>query len=92
MQSGTLTVTGKNSTIIPLSGRPRETEVHFKHEHNPVPCNPHHHDHLEWKVIFEDEDAKSHHKVNHHHHDRLFFLMIEWDVSGLREIDYIVLY
>lgn len=92
MQSGELTVTGKGSSLIPLSGRPREVIVHFKREHEPVPCNPHHHDRLEHKIEFEDEDQRSHHKVNHHHHGRLFFLFIEWEVSGFREIEWIVLY
>jgi hypothetical protein len=93
MANGTLTVTGDNSTLIALSGRPREVIVVFKHDHEPPPCDPHHHkDKLEWKVTFEDEDPHVHHHLGHHHHDRLWFLFIEWKVSGVREIEWIVLY
>lgn len=92
MQSGELTVTGKGSSLIPLSARPREVLVRFKREHEPVPCAPHHHDRLEHRIEHEDEDTRDHHRVGHHHHDRLFFLFIEWEVSGLREIEWIVLY
>lgn len=92
MQSGTLTVTGENLTRIPLLGRPRHTEVHFTHEKEPHPCNPHHHDHLEWRIEREDEDPHEHRKMPHHHQERLFFLVIEWEVSGVREIDWHVIY
>lgn len=93
MQSGELTVTGKGESLIPLSGRPREVIVVFKREHHePHPCNPHHHDKLEYRVESQDEDLKVHHKINHHHHDRLFFLLIKWEVEGIREIEWIVLY
>lgn len=91
MQSGELTVTGKDSTRILLAGRPREVIVRFKHEHHHVPCNPHHHDLLEYEVIFVDESPREHHRLGHHHHDRLFYLVIRWEVSGMREIDWIVL-
>lgn len=92
MQSGTLTVTGEGTTHIALSGRPREVIVRFKCEIEPVPCNPHHHDHLQHHIRHEDEDMRDHHKPGHHHHDRRFFLEIEWRVTGIREIDWIVLY
>jgi hypothetical protein len=92
MHSGALTVTGENSTRILLSGRPREVSVRFRHEKEPHPCNPHHHDHLDWEIIHVDEDQHEHRKVIHHHHDRQFFLYIEWEVFGVREIDWFVIY
>jgi hypothetical protein len=93
MQSGTLTVTGNNSTLIPLLGHPHKVLVHFKDEIEPVPCNPHHHhDHLEHKIEHIDEDRRHHHEPGHHHHDRQYALFIRWEVSGVREIDWIVIY
>jgi hypothetical protein len=93
MQSGELTVSGKNSTHILLSGRPREVFVRFVGV-DPVPCNPHHHihDRLEYEVEVVDEDRKHHHDPGHHHHDRQFFLHIKWEVTGVREIYWIVRY
>lgn len=92
MQFGELTVTGDNSTNILLSGWPREVIVRFKHNHHHVPCNPNHHDHLSYHIKSEDEPQHVHQRVNHHHHDRQYFLIIEWKVSGIREIDWIVMY
>ena len=92
MQSGQLTVTSDGSTTILLTGRPREVVVRFKHEKEPVPCNPHHHDQLHYRIKSEDENPHVHNKLGHHHHDRLFYLVIEWKVEGLREIDWIVLF
>jgi|HubBroStandDraft_5_1064220.scaffolds.fasta_scaffold75559_2 hypothetical protein len=91
MQSGELTVTGKNSTRIPLVRWPREVKVYFKGEPTHVPCHPHHPDELEYEVIGVDEDPKQHHKPGHHHHDRQFFLLIKWNVSGIREIVWYVI-
>lgn len=92
MQSGNLTVTGNDLTIIPLRGKPRNVEVHFKFEKHHHPCNPHHHDHLHWSIRYEDEDPHMHRRLDHHHHDRLFFLIIEWEVESVREIDWFVMY
>jgi hypothetical protein len=94
MQSGKLTVTGEGESFILLAGRPREVIVVFAQDDEHVPCNPHHHhhDHLKHRVEHEDEDPREHHKPGHHHHDRKFFLVIEWEVSGAREIDWFVLY
>lgn len=92
MQSGKLTVTGHNSTRIPLAGWPHQVIVRFEREPEPVPCNPHHHhdhDKLEYEVIGIDDDQRDHHRPEHHHHDRLFFLVIKWDVSEIREIEWI---
>jgi len=88
MQHGQLTVTGKDSTSILLLGFPRDVNVRFV-EIDPVPCNPHHHhhhDHLHYRIEKVDEDSRHHHEPGHHHHDRQFYLFIEWEVSGVREI------
>ncbi len=92
MQSGTLTVTGEGKTAILLSGRPREVVVHFVKEPEPIPCNPHHHDHLEYKIEHEEESLEEHHKIGHHHHDRQFLLVIHWEVESVREIFWLVFY
>lgn len=94
MQSGELTVTGIGTSLISLSGKPREVLVHFKCEVEHVPCNPHHHDKLKHKIEYKDEDLKEHHKHHKHHphHVRLFFLLIEWEVSSIRDIEWTVLY
>jgi hypothetical protein len=82
MQSGQLIVTGKDEATIPLSGIPCEVKVHFKHELEVTPCNPHHRDCLEYEV-----------HVNHHHnHHNKFKLVIKWEVSGVREITWKVSY
>lgn len=93
MQSGQLTVSGKNSTRILLAGRPREVFVRFV-DVDPVPCDPHHHrhDHLQYEVEAVDEDRKHHHDPGHHHHDRQFYLIISWEVVGVREIFWFVHY
>jgi hypothetical protein len=83
MQSGELVVTATGSLTIPLAGEPREVSVRFRHPHHHIPCNPHHHDKLEYQITSE------HLKL---HHDHLFFLVIEWEVSGIREIEWSVLY
>jgi hypothetical protein len=80
MQAGELIVTGKNSIHIPLDRLPAEIKVHFKDEVEPVPCNPHNVDYLEYEV----------HSSNHHHHG--FVLVIKWSVSGVREIVWTALY
>ncbi len=92
MHTGTLTVTGESSTFIHLKGRPRRVMVHFRCDMNPIPCNPHHHDHLHWKIKFEDEPHHNRHKFGHHNHNRQFFLEIDWRVAGVREIDWLVIY
>ena len=101
MQTGQLTVTGKNFTSIILSGRPREVFVRFHkdgpfehpewHEHH-HPCNPHHKDHLRWEIEDEDETSLEHSKLLHHHHNRQYYLVISWEVEAVREIDWVVLY
>jgi hypothetical protein len=80
MQSGELIVTGKDKATIPLNGIPSEVKVHFKHDLELTPCNPHHRDCLEYEV-----------HVSHHHHSR-FVLLIRWEVSSVREIVWKVSY
>ncbi len=74
MQSGELIVTGKDQAVIPLRGLPHRVTCHFTHPQDPVPCNPHHEDWLEYSV---------HHSFSHHGG---FSLHIKWEVTGVREI------
>ena len=76
MQSGELIVTGKDKVHIHLNKFPDKVEVWFKDDLECVPCNPHHHDWLEWEV------HRSNTTFSHSHH----ILIIKWDVSGMREI------
>lgn len=74
MQSGELVVSGKDSLNIHLKGLPKKVSVHFVDDCDLVPCNPHHVDFLEYEV----------HVSHTHHHG--FTLVINWHVSGVREI------
>jgi hypothetical protein len=80
MQSGELTVTGRDYADIPLHKHPAKVEVKFKDHFIPVPCNPHHHDELSWEL----------HKTNLHHGE--LDLRISWSVTGVREIVWRVYY
>lgn len=73
MQSGELFVTGEDEAIIALTTYPIKVKVDFKDECFVVPCNPHHYDELEWEVR---------HNATHTGH----ILVINWSVSGVREI------
>jgi hypothetical protein len=90
--SGEITVTGRGQTFITLKSHPRHINVRFEKEKEVIPCNPHHHDHLEWHLAYQDEDRRHHHDPVHDHHDRQFLLDIEWQVSGVRTIYWSVLY
>ena len=93
MHKGELTVSGKGSISIPLTGRPHEVFVRFKHEHHhPTPCDHHEHDLLSGRITSVDEDMNEHHRLGHEHHDRQFFISIEWDVSAIREVAWHVIY
>jgi len=81
MLSGEIVVVGKNSLSIPLERMPAEVKVHFKDALELVPCNPHHTDTLEYSV----------HRTNNSHHYK-YALIINWLVSGVREIEWHVLY
>lgn len=76
MQSGEITVTGYDHVEIPLQKLPSKVEVHFKDHDVVIPCNPHHHDELEYEI----------HSNSHNHHHNKFVLKISWRVSGVREI------
>lgn len=77
MQSGELTVTGKDSFHIKLTGTPAEIKIDFKDEVDLAPCNPHNIDSLEFNI---------------HHHKNKFVLIIQWSVTGVREIKWKVTY
>lgn len=78
MQSGELIVTGKDEISVILRGIPAKVHVHFEHEHEAVPCNPHHHDELSWEL-----NTSNPLKIS---------LIISWEVTGVREIKWTVLY
>lgn len=80
MQSGELIVTGKDEAKIVLNGFPLKVRVAFKDDFSAVPCNPHHHDGLEWEV---------HRSIFHHSG---FVLLIKWHVSSVREIEWFAQY
>lgn len=80
MQSGELIVIGKDKAVIHLHNCPSRVVVLFKDECVIAPCNPHHHDSLEWEVF---------HPHSHHHPSTL---VIKWHVSGVREINWRVYY
>ncbi len=73
VEFGELVVSGSDSTEIDLPILPRGIEVKFKHEHHHTPCDQHK-DKLSYKV------ARNHHKYK---------LVIEWNVSTLREVTWI---
>lgn len=91
MQSGTLTVTDEGEVGIPLLGWPGEVVVYFQPDDDPVPCNPHHHhhhDHLEYRVIREN-DIGPHKKRGGGRH---YVLEIKWKVRTVRQIDWAIIY
>ena len=77
MPSGELIVVGKDEARITLTHFPVRVKVEFQDEYMIVPCNPAHHDKLEWEVE----------RVSHH-----YVLIIKWKVSSVREILWTVLY
>jgi len=76
MQSGELIVSGKNSLHIPLERVPAEVKCYFKDEFEVVPCNPHQVDELEYEVHTSNTLRSG------------FVLIIKWNVSGVREINW----
>lgn len=80
MQSGELFVTGKDEAKVALSGFPSKVKVFFVGEPTIIPCNPHHRDRLDWEV----------HRSHAHHGG--FTLIIKWEVTGVRKIEYEVYY
>lgn len=81
MQSGELTVTGKDKAIIPLHHFPSEVKCHFKDHEHVHPCNHHHHhDELEWEVHASNTVRGG------------FVLVIKWSVANVREVSWHVSY
>jgi hypothetical protein len=81
MQSGELIVVGTSSLSIPLVKMPDQVKAYFKGDLELVPCNPHYADSLQYSV----------HTTNNSHTYK-FALVIEWSVSGAREIKWEVDY
>ena len=80
MQKGELVITGANSIQIPLDGLPRHYHVHFKNEYEIVPCNPQDVDFIECDIHISNTKRGG------------YVLVINWSVSGVREVVYEVLY
>lgn len=80
MQSGELTVTGKDRAIIPLHHFPSEVKVRFADHEEKVPCNHHHHDELEWEIHASNVVVGG------------YVLVIRWSVTNVREIVWHVAY
>ena len=92
-QSGELMVSGSSEITIPLKSHPDYIRVIFKEVCNIVPCNPHHHDHLEWEVISEDHhDHHQDHGAHGHKHELKYSLHIKYEVSGVRDIIWVACY
>ena len=74
MLSGELIVVGTDRVHINLHKHhhPERVSVKFKGHHEPHPCNPHHHDELEWHIVLGEDDV--------------YHLTIFWSVSATREI------
>lgn len=74
MLSGELVVVGKNKAIINLHNKkhPDKVLVHFKDTCEIVPCNSGVLDSLSWSVSVRD--------------GKHYYLTIEWEVNGVREI------
>lgn len=80
MQKGELIVSGKDKIKIDLHGFPREVKVEFSDQCVIVPCNPHHHDFVEFEVHSSQSNRGG------------FVLVISWDVTGVREIKWAAYY
>lgn len=74
-QVGELCVFGKSEAKINLRHKkyPKNILVFFndKEKFHPIPCNPQHHDDLQWSIIIENKS---------------YYLVIKWDVSDIGEI------
>lgn len=76
IQFGDLVVTGKDKFEVELPCIPKRVRVEFTDNPNMVPCNPHH-DRVSWDI-------------KKHHGKHLF--IINWHVSGIREIKWTLFY
>jgi hypothetical protein len=84
IQKGELTVSGEGEHVIVLERRPHRVHILFLDDHNPAPCNPHHHDKLRHEVREIDEP--------HRHLSKHWILEIWWSVAGVRTVEYVVEY
>lgn len=76
MRSGELIVVGKDHARIFIGGIPSEIIVNFRDEEKHlVSCSPHKRDELEFEIV---EIGKK------------IYLIIKWNVSNVREINWIV--
>lgn len=88
MHKGELTITGHDHIELELDRRPEHITVHFKEEkHHHVPCNPGHHDELDY-LLHEREEC-SNFSIRKHHQ---YILEIKWRVHGSRIIEWRVHY
>ena len=81
VELGELVVVGKGEIEIDIGYKyPIDTSVRFVNDCTTVPCNPHH-DRLNWKIkkVHNSESNKKH-----------FMLVINWNVSGIRVIEWTV--
>lgn len=93
MQSGELDVTGKDKVEINLGARsPCRVIVKFKGGHHHVPCNPKHRDELKWEVKNKHYHHPHDFRHDHCHHEDKYMLMISWDVTNVRTIEWVVYY
>lgn len=94
MQSGELVVVGADQVVIDLGARPPGgviVEFH-DHHHIHVPCNPKHHDELRYEI----KNIHHHHPHDKRHdhcaHEDKYLLTIQWSVTGVRVINWVVYY
>lgn len=93
VQSGDITATGEGSVRIVLRGKPHHVNVHFVRPPVWIPCNHHHHHpKLHHFIDHEDESHQTHENPSHFHHDRIYILVIEWEVDGVEDIHWTVTY
>ena len=93
MQSGELDVTGKDKVEIVLGERhPDSIIVKFKGHHHHVPCNPKHHDELRWELKNKHHHHPHDHRNDHCNHKDIYVLIISWNVTDMRTIEWLVYY
>lgn len=79
VRTGELIITGHDKIFIDLTREPRRVFVKFEDDHFPAPCNPTHHDDLQWEV------KKTHHRRSGGHVVQ-YDLVISWHVAGTRKV------
>lgn len=82
MQSGEIDVTGKDKIEINLGKcHPGRVIVRFEGNYHHVPCNPKHHDELRWEIKNKNSGVEN-----------TFALIISWDVTNVRTIEWVAYY